>query len=130
MLQDALLARLDRRRAPIVDTRVITAARALMRTHGAMTVDAVARHAATSARHLERLFQEQIGTSPKRFARVLRFQSAASPSPPNTPAPAFADISPAPATSTSPHDPRVRHTAGTTPGNSGEAGRADKGDAR
>ena len=118
MLQDALLARLDRQRAPIVDTRVITAARALMRTHGAMTVDAIARHAATSARHLERLFQEQIGTSPKRFARVLRFQSAANAiAAEHAHAPAFADISASAGYFDQAHMIREFVTlAGTTPG--------------
>jgi transcriptional regulator GlxA family with amidase domain len=84
--------RLDRARRPLVDTRVIAAARSMMRAHGAITVDAAAATAATSGRHLERLFLQQVGTTPKRFARVMRLQAAAADIV-AAPAPAFAGIS-------------------------------------
>ena len=92
ILERALLARLDRRRAPAVDPRVTKAAESLVRANGRLTIDETAARAGTSTRHLERLFHEQIGTSPKRFARVLRFQAAAADIA-ATPARAFAAIS-------------------------------------
>jgi len=80
ILEAALMGRLARLNRPryATDARVIAATRALVASSGRLTIDATARRAGASARHLERLFQEQIGTSPKRFARVLRFQHAAS----------------------------------------------------
>lgn len=36
----------------------------------------LARAAGVSARHLQRLFREQVGTSPKIYSRIQRFQSA------------------------------------------------------
>ena len=77
ILQGALVSRLDRKRTAVVDTRVTIAVDALLRANGTLSITDTAARAGTSARHLERLFQEQIGTSPKRFARVLRFQAAA-----------------------------------------------------
>jgi len=91
MLETALLARLDQRRRRSVDARVATAVHALTRARGAMTIEALAATASASARHLERLFQEQVGTSPKRFARVLRFQAAAAQVTAESPM-SFADI--------------------------------------
>lgn len=92
ILETALLARLDQRRRTHVDARVTMAVQSLARAQGALTIDAVAAHAGTSARHLERLFQEQIGTTPKRFARVLRFQAVAAEIAAD-PARTFTDIS-------------------------------------
>ena len=43
---------------------------------GRTTVDAMARAAGTSPRHLERQFLEEVGLPPKMFARVVRFQHA------------------------------------------------------
>jgi transcriptional regulator GlxA family with amidase domain len=60
-----------------VDPRVLAATRTLTDCDGAMRIDDVAAAAGTTGRHLERLFQREIGTTPKRFARVLRFQAAA-----------------------------------------------------
>jgi AraC-like DNA-binding protein len=76
-LESALVARLERRDAPRVDPRVTAAVHRLISTDGNARIDDVAARAGTSARHLERLFQQQVGTSPKRFARVLRFQATA-----------------------------------------------------
>jgi transcriptional regulator GlxA family with amidase domain len=56
---------------------VTTAVQTLIAHNGALTIDHAAASAGTSARHLERLFNEQVGMSPKRFGRVLRFQAAA-----------------------------------------------------
>lgn len=74
ILEAALLRRIDRAKP---DPRVIAATSALIASAGQLTVDETARRAGTSARQLERFFHHQIGTSPKRFARVLRFQRAA-----------------------------------------------------
>jgi AraC-like DNA-binding protein len=53
--------------------RVITTAED---THGGATVEAMAKSAAVSSRHLERLFARHLGVAPKTLARVLRFQRA------------------------------------------------------
>jgi AraC-like DNA-binding protein len=117
ILETALIARLERTRhqhAP--DARVIAATRALIASAGRLSVDATARRAGTSTRQLERLFQQQIGTSPKRFARVLRFQHAASNIIDGAPAP-LADISTASGYFDQAHMIRDFVTfAGTTPG--------------
>jgi AraC-like DNA-binding protein len=41
-----------------------------------VSIDALARRASMSRRHLERRFKEVVGISPKRLARVTRFQKA------------------------------------------------------
>jgi AraC-like DNA-binding protein len=51
-----------------------TLAGALVRSRGRSSVDALATHAGVSARHLERVFRDQVGLSPKRLARVVRLQ--------------------------------------------------------
>jgi AraC-like DNA-binding protein len=77
VLERALLTRLDVRRAPLADARVVRAVALLVGSSGATTIDSVARHAGTSPRNLERLFHSQIGLSPKLFARVVRLQATA-----------------------------------------------------
>lgn len=42
----------------------------------ATSIEAIARDAGASPRHLERLFGQQVGLTPKKVARVLRFQAA------------------------------------------------------
>jgi AraC-like DNA-binding protein len=42
---------------------------------GRVSVDSLSRGLGVSARQLERAFRERVGLGPKRFARVLRFQS-------------------------------------------------------
>lgn len=118
ILETALLARLDAigrsRHRP--DARVIAASRALAASAGRLTIDETARRARTSPRQLERLFQEHIGTSPKRFARVLRFQNAAGGILSGEPAP-LAEISAASGYFDQAHMIRDFVTfAGTTPG--------------
>jgi transcriptional regulator GlxA family with amidase domain len=49
----------------------------MIAANGAVRIDDAAAAAGTSARHLERLFETHVGTTPKRFARVLRFQATA-----------------------------------------------------
>ena len=76
ILQTALIRQLDRKSFR-VDPRVVEATRHFIAANGAVRIDDAARTAGTSPRQLERLFQRQVGTTPKRFARVLRFQAAA-----------------------------------------------------
>lgn len=79
VIERALLARLDRndRRRASADLRVVSATQALIVSGGRLSIEQTARRAGTSARQLERLFQDHVGTTPKRFARVIRFQTAA-----------------------------------------------------
>ena len=53
-----------------------TAAKLLHRTKGEYRISELADYCQLSARQLERKFQHVIGTSPKTFARTLRFQEA------------------------------------------------------
>jgi AraC-like DNA-binding protein len=59
-----------------IDTRVARAVAAIERRGGQGSIDAVLRESGTSPRQLERLFDEGIGLSPKRLARITRFQRA------------------------------------------------------
>ena len=59
-----------------VDRRVAIAVGYVRRTHGCVTVDQLATHVGVSARHLERTFKRTVGLSPKRLARITRFQRA------------------------------------------------------
>ncbi|ADW68324.1 helix-turn-helix domain-containing protein [Granulicella tundricola] len=52
------------------------AAAAMQRSRGKMAVAKIAAGSAVSTRHLERLFHEQIGVSPKVFGRLLRLDHA------------------------------------------------------
>lgn len=44
--------------------------------HGTPHVDSIARKAGISVRHLERLFREEVGYSPKQLSRILRVRHA------------------------------------------------------
>jgi AraC-like DNA-binding protein len=61
-------------------SRILTAiprsAAFLFENHGTIAVREMAFHAALSLRQYERRFLDEMGFSPKRFARVARFQSA------------------------------------------------------
>jgi len=57
------------------DKLVIHASQALRQSGGQISVSALARQIGLSERQLERRFIDQIGISPKTFARILRFQS-------------------------------------------------------
>lgn len=49
----------------------------LLRTSGSeVSIPAIARKLAVSQRHLERLYQSQVGMSPKQYAQLLRIESA------------------------------------------------------
>ncbi len=59
-----------------VDRRVAHAVRAIDASGGLIAIDRLARSMGTTRRHLERLFLDRVGISPKRLARLTRFQRA------------------------------------------------------
>lgn len=59
-----------------VDARVQFAVEAIRRCRGRVSIDALARRSGLTRRHLERRFLRTVGVSPKRLARVARFQHA------------------------------------------------------
>lgn len=59
---------------PRPDPEIVWAWRRLRATGGAIRVDELAAELGWSRRHLARRFREQVGTSPKTAARVLRFE--------------------------------------------------------
>jgi AraC-like DNA-binding protein len=58
------------------DRQVHAAVDRIGREHGLVTVDALATHVGLTPRHLERRFNQVVGISPKRLARITRFQRA------------------------------------------------------
>jgi len=68
-----LVEAFDRAPPSSVDARFLTAARALAR---GSSVGAAAAHVELTERHLERLFNDRVGVSPKLFARIVRFRRA------------------------------------------------------
>ena len=59
-----------------IDPRVRFAVAAIERTQGRLSIDALSRAANITRRHLERRFLEDVGATPKRLARIARFQHA------------------------------------------------------
>jgi len=59
-----------------IDPRVRGAVQAITRGRGLVSIDAVAAGVSTTRRHLERKFLESVGVTPKRLARITRFQHA------------------------------------------------------
>jgi AraC-like DNA-binding protein len=59
-----------------VDRRVSAAVGYIGVTRGRVSVDEIARHVGLTSRHLERRFKTAVGISPKRLARITRFQRA------------------------------------------------------
>jgi AraC-like DNA-binding protein len=72
-IQGYLRARLD---SKWLDPRVLAAVRMIRRHHGQVGMDDVARRVEMTRRHLERRFDRTVGISPKRLARIVRFQHA------------------------------------------------------
>jgi AraC-like DNA-binding protein len=72
-IESCLLDRLSVARAPdrVVDRTV----EIIRSSRGTARVAALARHCALSRRQLERRFKERVGLTPKRFARITRFQN-------------------------------------------------------
>jgi len=73
LAQEALVALLDNGR---VDARLADAVREIERRHGLVSIDRVAEHAGMTRRHMERQFRQVVGMTPKRLARIARFQRA------------------------------------------------------
>jgi AraC-like DNA-binding protein len=61
--------------AVIADAGFELAVERVVASEGRVSVDGLSRDLGVSARHLERKFRERVGLGPKRFAKVLRFQS-------------------------------------------------------
>jgi len=72
-VQQCLLTRVDRSR---VDPRVGLAVDYIRDARGMVTVDDLARRVDLTGRQLERAFKRTVGVSPKRLARIMRFQRA------------------------------------------------------
>jgi len=64
------------RRGMPLDPRVRFAAGAIERTHGSIPIRDLAMAAQLTRRHLERLFAQQVGSTPKEACRVARFRTA------------------------------------------------------
>lgn len=59
-----------------LDPRINTAVSLVLETHGGARIDDLAIRAGCTRRHLERLFLDQVGLTPKRLSRIRRFQRA------------------------------------------------------
>lgn len=75
LIEDVLLARLARA-APSTPTLGQRAVAAIEAAHGAVRVDALADALAVSRQHLALQFRQQVGLTPKLFARICRFRRA------------------------------------------------------
>jgi len=75
-LEAGLLERVTRQHVR-VDARVEAVIATIDGAAGACRIDRLAAVANSSRRHLERLFREQVGMTPKAYARVVRFTAAA-----------------------------------------------------
>jgi len=60
-------------RAPRANDVVAAMVRSIRETHGAVAIEALAASHGVGMRTLQRYFAEQVGLSPKRFARIVRF---------------------------------------------------------
>lgn len=58
------------------DPRVRFVTSRILRSAGAVSIDALAAEASVTRRHLERRFLDLVGITPKRLARITRFQRA------------------------------------------------------
>ncbi len=59
---------------PAADWRVVDAVREIRASHGLLDLSELARRLRTTPRTLQRLFNEQVGVTPKFLARIVRFQ--------------------------------------------------------
>lgn len=75
LVQDELERRVDRTR---LDPRVRAVVARVLRRRGGIGIESMASSVGLARRHLERRFQDLVGLSPKRFARIRRFQHARS----------------------------------------------------
>jgi AraC-like DNA-binding protein len=74
LLDGWLLDRLARgkERSPLVPASLAR----LREAHGSLSIPELARQLAVGQRQLERVYQSQVGLSPKRYARLLRIEAA------------------------------------------------------
>ena len=72
-VESLLLRTLDPSR---LDPRVRFTSAAILASRGRTSIDALARETSITRRHLERRFLDAVGLSPKRLARIIRFQHA------------------------------------------------------
>jgi AraC-like DNA-binding protein len=68
-----LLTRVARSNKPNAIAAIATQ---LLRQHGALRIDEAAASAGLSTRQFDRRFREAVGTSPKLYARIVRFHAA------------------------------------------------------
>ena len=73
IVQEILARRVDVSR---IDRHVHAAVDRIRHARGLVTVDDLAAHVGVTPRHLERQFKQVVGISPKRLARITRFQRA------------------------------------------------------
>jgi AraC-like DNA-binding protein len=71
--REVVARRVDPRR---LDRRVHAAVDLIRHARGLVTMDALAARVGVTSRHLERQFKQAVGISPKRLARITRFQRA------------------------------------------------------
>lgn len=71
ILEEFLLLRLN---CVQIDSRVDDALQQIERCGGELRVSQLARDCQVSSRHLDRLLRTWVGLSPKRMARIVRFQ--------------------------------------------------------
>jgi AraC-like DNA-binding protein len=76
-IEEMLLARLGAAERPTeLDSATAIAVRLFQRSAGQLSVRDAAAKLGIGQRRLERAFLDRVGTSPKRFARILRFRTA------------------------------------------------------
>lgn len=71
--QEVLTSLIDDSR---LDPRLADAVREIEGSHGLVSIDRVAEHVGMTRRHMERQFRQVVGMTPKRLARIARFQRA------------------------------------------------------
>ncbi len=72
-LDAMLLPRFEKSASP--DTHFERAVQSVVASEGRVSVDGLARDMGVGPRQLERKFRQRVGLGPKRFAKILRFQS-------------------------------------------------------
>jgi transcriptional regulator GlxA family with amidase domain len=73
IVQEVLAARVD---IDAMDSHVRAAVSHIHRAQGLISMDVLAAGVGVTTRHLERQFKQAVGISPKRLARITRFQRA------------------------------------------------------
>lgn len=76
ILDQEFLQRLSRSKAPHQPANLSLALTAMHGSDEALTVNGISRQIGLSTRRLSEIFREQVGTTPKLYLRILRFQKA------------------------------------------------------